>query len=157
MHLREPLFILVLFGLLIEVTGAFFLAAEAIGLERIQFWADVVVDLLGRARLWSFGLVLMFLYVFALALSTRYRVSEIIDGRKAGYPPWMSVSAVFLVIVYISILSFWLLNSLPRFLLFAKTSTERRSAATLGFLLLFIGFLLQFTGTLGTFVLANLK
>ncbi len=158
MHAHQ---ILILAGLSVEVVGAFVLAAEAIGVERIHSWADN----LSRTRA-------------KMARTEPRRGSTFLDpnrfiaglgsagGGAFGYwlsfrvPPWLPeiaakaaavvagglAGAIFGVVLYLGALS--TLRTGAHVLKCLEARVRFRAVGLIGFGLLLVGFVLQLIGTL---------
>lgn len=148
-------------GLSVEVVGAFVLAAEAIGVERIQSWAanlsrtraemagteprrgstfldpNRFIVGLGSAGGGAFGYWLSF-RVPAWPSEIAAKAAVVVAGALAG--------AIFGVVLYIGALA--TLRTGAHALKRLEARIRFRAVGLLGFGLLFVGFVLQLIGTL---------
>lgn len=151
--------IMILSGLLIEIAGAFVLAAEAIGPQRLSNWITKV----RRVRMEMAGLQPRRRSTF---LDPNRFICALGSAGGVGFACWLSgclsassfgakvvavatggiAGAVFGVVLYKGALRSLLvaMHALARI----EARVRFRAVGVLGFGLLFIGFLLQFIGTL---------
>jgi len=146
---------LILFGLILDIVGVFILSVEAIGVDRVQKWGKA-------ARLFPFaprppekstfsdparfvsgafaalgGGVGFLIYQ---RLPQSYRDDALLRFGFAALGSIASCAALFLFLVACRALAMLLLD--------AQLRTRRKAAGLFGFVLLAIGFILQFAGTL---------
>ena len=128
--------ILTLTGLVVDIIGAFILAVEAIGVDRVRDW---------RGRLWGdswttpiIGWVVTGAILFWLVRAGLYPLEEW----------WFRGATAFGILLGVGIAMIGILELTERFMSAAELSTRRRAAGLLGFTLLAAGFALQFAGTL---------
>lgn len=154
--------VLQLVGMLIEIVGAFILAADAIGLNRLRKWVKSLTHITAQlsqkeasndsilkpsaARLVYTGIIAAG-SGFGSWLSTHpptwasyipnwlFRAFSIVAGGLCGM-------LIFFVVVY-SILA------LIGFINMVEVRARKRRAGLIGFLLLLVGFVSQFIGALG--------
>jgi hypothetical protein len=153
-----------LIGLCFDLAGAFLLAAEAIGLETIRSWKESVLDrptyILGTPKTpeiaqraeehrlrWLPGAAIGLASGIGSAMGTFVALSI----KQLGLPSWLpflglvlgGIAGAFVIdgIVF-------LLRSASSFLLWVQESAGRGTIGLTGFVLLAIGFVLQFIGSL---------
>ena len=150
-------------GLSVEVVGAFVLAAEAIGIERIHSWADSLsrtrAEMAGtkprrgstfldpKRFIAGLGSAGGGAFVFWLWLSFRVppwlpEIAATADAVVAGG----LAGAIFGVVLYLGALS--TLRTGVHVLKRLEARVRFRAVGLLGFGLLFVGFMLQLIGTL---------
>jgi hypothetical protein len=158
---------LVLIGLVVEIIACFILSLEAIGLERVVRWAKAI-SILRHKMLTSTeetdlpilsvsGCLIRGLYIFPV-LGTGFIAFLVINYEQyMDSLPWhlgfvvaiMGFPATMLVGLGLFLGLAWGFGVVALSLLKLEAGTRARSSGILGFLLLLLGFTLQFAGTLG--------
>jgi hypothetical protein len=153
--------ILILVGLTIEIAGAFVLAADAIGLDRLVHWASNLREVRGAltgAKPWARSTFLdpnRFLSALGSAGGVAIGAYWVMP-LLMSYPKWLRVplAAVIggggggLVGLALSISVPIVIQTIASALLRLESRARVHAVGVLGFGLLFLGFSLQFAGTL---------
>lgn len=157
-------FVLAIVGMCIEIVGAFILAADAIGLERIRIWTSRIMNALddlenpdkptkkefrrSRGRRWHFLLTL----TITLVVTSSVVYFADIGKETPKVVLWAvalgtgiacggaAVAGAMLLRVF--------LGRSADFLIFIENETRIRAAGTIGFGLLLLGFVFQLSGTM---------
>ena len=154
--------LLFLAGLALEIFGAFILSAEAIGLDRLIKWVKSLTrlreELSGKREprdsiLKPSAGRLLFAGIAALGSGIGIRSAIYASERIASLPTWILALGAAVVGGCLGVI---LLRGLLHVLLIVSSllhsiemRTRARTIGFLGFLLLFLGLVLQFAGTLG--------
>jgi hypothetical protein len=158
MRVHDPWPLLVLLGLIGEISGALLLAVEAIGPARVRHWASLPLRAQFRPPAkgpwWSalaYGIIGVPLAMGAVVFD---------NWLAQGWPSWiafpLAVLALYSFTFYAWKFFLAMLRRVSAALLLSAKSTEKRTAAAYGALFLLCGFILQFIGVVGTFVISNL-
>ena len=141
--------VVTLSGLVLDIIGAFVLAIEAIGLDRVQEWGRRLTAFIEsqRTRLVNQGVAVLVLFVM---ITSGIFTSNL---HQAGTTNRIAIGLlwVLLAILLTYAISFILgsiAHNLGAILLALQARARRQSVGLLGFGLLLVGFLLQFIGTL---------
>lgn len=172
MHFASELSILI--GIVFEIGGAFLLALDAIGMERIKSWrVNYLQDsyrilfryyvrgqkLKGRQlphadpvlnrRAFRVGLVV---YAVCFFVSI-FRAKQL--GVLSDFPPWLAILMTIIVAwlwgSFILFLITFAFRVLGRFVEWGERQSNRGLASAAGFSVLLVGFLFQLVGTIMAF------
>lgn len=153
-----------LIGLCFDLVGAFLLAAEAIGLETIRSWQEKAIDrpiyILGISKAIEMDrradeMKLSWLPSAAIGLASGIGGAAglfmALSFKQLGLPSWVPYLGILVGGIagafFIDLIVF-LLRSASRFFVWIQDSAGKGTIGLTGFVLLAIGFLLQFIGGL---------
>jgi hypothetical protein len=153
---------LILLGYILEILGAFVLAAQAIGLNRLSQWinsltrirAELSGDIDPTDSIIRPGVArIIFASICAVGAGIGSYYGSHPPKWAATFPTWAArfgaplIGALVGVVLYRIILVAMKLT--VNGLLLVESRTRRHASGILGFIMLLIGFILQFSGTLG--------
>jgi hypothetical protein len=153
-----------LIGLCFDIVGAFLLAAEAIGTERIRSWKEHSLDHPGfvlaphktaEVQQRAEKLKLRWLPAAAMGISSGIGAGFgsyiALAIKELGAPQWLPFVGIVLgglAGAFLIDASVLLMRSISRFLVWVEESAGKGTIGLAGFVLLSVGFMLQFVGTL---------
>src|ERR1041384_7012109 len=153
--------VLILVGLAVEITGAFILAADAIGLARLAAWAADLREVRGAVtgeKPWARSTFLdPNRFISAIGAGGGVIIgAKWLDPMFSGHSRWVAVplSALIAAIVGIFValvltrVMIIIIQLIASSLLRLESRVRVHATGVLGFGLLFLGFALQFAGTL---------
>jgi hypothetical protein len=154
--------ILVLAGQVVQIVASFILSIEAIGLDRVARWIrslsflrSDLIDEKGKIlpSYFLFGLKIgdIFLAAFLVGWSGVFFCLTIYFDKQLpfGMLTLLGLGAFFVVTLTLYIILHTLLGMIISALQYVDSLSSQKTSGILGFLLLFIGFVLQFVGTMG--------
>jgi hypothetical protein len=139
--------VLTLAGILVELVGGLLLSVDAIGPERVQRWMSSLLFLSKRVETyprqspWWLTLFLAFFVPLVVFLIFPF----LVPAQSSGW--WTGLVAGFLTNFILGFLALMLLG-MASFLKFAETNHATKRTGAIGFVILTVGFLLQFVGTI---------
>lgn len=153
---------LILLGYILEILGVFVLAAEAIGLKRLSQWINSLTKL--RAELTGDidptdsvirpGVARI---IFASICAAGSGIGSYYGSHPpewaASLPKWSALFGAALIGALVGVALYRIIlvamKLIVSALILVESRTQRHASGILGFIMLLIGFILQFSGTLG--------
>lgn len=133
-------------GIAVEIVGGFILAIDAIGLDRVQRWADALRRLPRSMTTVDYRDSYAYRQEYKQDFRSESERNRIGDALAAYGAVYMEVA--WLAFMMIAMLPLGILMLIAFGLRYAAEKAKRNASGVIGFSVLTVGFLLQFAGTL---------